>query len=683
MRDPIIKQHKDKKVFFFSKSVDPLSSAPNKTPEFVKFRSNLSFINKLLFNFLIFNIIVLGCFLIIILVSIASNVFALKNRIISYGTTGIKNLELAQKSLLSFDLEKSSTYFKNADESFNNAEKEISKAKFLTASLSIIPIVSDYEKSGRILIAVGKTTSEIGIELSEGAKEFSDKNKSSLDKIQIIVKREKNIKERIIKIENFLSKINTNILGKEYSIKIEKIKNLFPEINSYLNISETVFNNLPEISGIGKEKNYLLLFQNNNELRSTGGFIGSFGIIKLKDGEMKDFFIDDVYKLDKKYAEAVNSGLTPYIEPPFPMDPKSTGNWALRDSNLNPNFPESAKTISDFYEKEVRFSEDKKYPEKIDGIITITPTVLEEILSIIGPTTLEEYGLTIDSNNLLETIQIEVEAGQDKQKGKNPKEGILSLLKNKILEKISLLGSEENKKILFSVINKLDEKHILLYFNNQEMEGLIKKLNWAGEIKTSTDQDFLMVINNNFGGGKSSLKISELIEQQIKIDDDGSIIKKVDITREHTSDYYMKYFDPWSKQEMWLIGVNSNYMKIYVPKGSILLESSGTENKIDILEENSKTVFGSNFSLSPKQKKTISISYKLPFKIKKEDIMEYSLYLEKQPGSLNSLVTTKIELPNKTKIESSNLKKENTNTLSLSGDLLLDRFLYLAYSIKK
>lgn len=662
-------------------TIDSLTGYDSRNKEFFDLNSRINFLNKLLFNFLVFAVLVLTTFFLIIILSITSKTLEIKNKVLSSGVLGLKSLELAKDSFLKLDAEKSEYYFKLALQHFEEGNLEFSQAKLLTASLSILPVVSNYQQNAKNILDLGESVSEVGIEVTGIFKEISsigDKEKVS-QAIENIKKHSALIKEEIKSIENSLSRINTKFLDKNIALQIENIKKAMPQMKEYLGLTEDLLEKMPEVLGFDKEKNYLLVFQNNNEMRSTGGFIGSFGILKLKDGEIKDFFIDDVYKLDKKYSEAVGKGLTSYLEPPFPMDPKATGNWALRDANLNPDFPKTAETILDFWKKEVQFSENKKYPQEVDGIVSITPTVIEEILSILGPISLDEYGFSLDSGNLLETLQLEIEAGKDKQQGKNPKT-ILETLKNKLMEKFSSLKGEKAQKIISAIVTKLDEKHILLYSKDKEIENLAKKLKWTGEVKEEEGDDFLMVINNNFGGGKSSLKIDEFIEQEINIKEDGTIVKNVKITREHTSDYYLKYFDPWTKEEKWLVGVNNNYIKVYIPQGSKLIKAEGFENKVDVYNEGEKTAYGSNFTLEPKQKKTVSISYELPFRVKSGKLMKYSLYMQKQAGSLGSKTETRIKLPDRAKVESSN-GNINQKDVYFLGIISQDRSFYLTYSL--
>lgn len=649
----------------------------SKNPTFYTYNIKIEKINKLFFNFLSFSVLTLSIFTVIILTSIIFKIFEIKNNLIASGMTGINHLEKAQESILSSDIEKAQHNFKIAYKNFEEADRQLKKSGSLNASISIIPIASQYQQNIDNLIKIGKSTSVLGMDITEIIKQNENlKEQKNIQLINKINEKIPEIKKELSIIENSIIKIDTKYFDKNMAGKLDKIKTSLPLFKKYLLLGENILQEFPKILGSTEEQNYLLILQNNNEMRSTGGFIGSFGIIKIDKGEIKDFFIDDIYKLDNFYAKAVIEGKTPYIPPPAPMDPESTGTWCLRDANLNPDFTESAEKIIEFYEKEVLYVEEQKYPKKIDGVISLTPTVIEGIIKILGPIDVEEYGFTLTDKNILETLQVEVEAGKDKHSNKNPKI-ILELLKEKIINKFENIKNEKVKDITNIVLKNLDEKHILLYSKNYNFQDITNQLGWAGKINR-TKGDFLMVINNNFGGGKSSLKVDEQIEQEINISQNGTITKTLNITREHTSDYFFNYYDPWEKKDKWLIGINYNYIKVYVPKGSKLIKAEGFKDKIDIYNETDKTVYGSDFTISPKEKRTVKLMYELPFKIEKENIQPYSLIMQKQPGSLGSKIKTIINTPDFIKINTANTNLIKEKDFYL-GNLNIDRYLYLIY----
>src|SRR3990167_10266618 len=116
----------------------------------------------------------------------------------------------------------------------------------------------------------------------------------------------------------------------------------------------------------GEEKTFLILFQNNLELRPGGGFIGSFGILKVRDGSIPDFSVHDTGNFDGRIPST-----TP---PPYPMrETLRIDSWKLRDSNYSPDFRENATWAEIFYQM-------GQGEERFDGVVGGAAKVLTSFL---------------------------------------------------------------------------------------------------------------------------------------------------------------------------------------------------------------------------------------------------------------------------------------------------------------
>jgi hypothetical protein len=368
----------------------------------------------------------------------------------------------------------------------------------------------------------------------------------------------------------------------------------------------------------------------------------------------------------------------------------------MHDSNWFPDFPKSAQKAMMFYEK--------TGGPTTDGVITFTPTLMQKLLEITGPIEMPEYGVTLDADNFIELTQYKVEVDYDKKENKPKK--ILADLAPIVLEK--LFSNKDLKSISKTAdvfLSSLEEKHMLLYSQNRELESIISEQGWSGEVLNSS-KDYLSVINTNINGFKTDAVIEEKIEHIASLQSDGSVIDTVTITRKHTggkSDYE------------WLNKVNANYMRVYVPLGSKLLEASGQtresnlppldynalgfkrdsdvqneENgiKIDqdsgtrIYEDSGKTVFANWTYVSPQEETIITFKYLLPFTLFKISVGNsrqadsYSLVVQKQSGSTGSSFISDIIYPSDHEVKWSfpeEFKKSN-NKLRNKTTLERDRF---------
>src|SRR5205085_5831196 len=167
-----------------------------------------------------------------------------------------------------------------------------------------------------------------------------------------------------------------------------------PLIQNAIGQAEALLAVAPQVLGIGTPAYYLVEILDSTELRPGGGFIGNYGIATLSGGRLMTAHITDVDLLDKPFEAAGN--VIPY--PPaytwFDLAPES---WSFRDSNLDADFPTAAR-----YGEQTYVKEGGSVP--VQGVIAITPALIEHALVITGPIAVPEYQETVTAQNLIARI---------------------------------------------------------------------------------------------------------------------------------------------------------------------------------------------------------------------------------------------------------------------------------------
>jgi len=577
------------------------------------------------------------------------------------------NINSAIDDIKNKDFALSAGKFKEAYENFSKMSNSLEGlGKGVIVVSRFVPGASKLS-SGYYLTEAGKQLSLAGEKISNvantanGIKEKSSAGDNQIDIsiLEIFLSFEKDLGEvetYLSKAQENLEKVKTSDIPKENRDEIITLKTKLPIIIATVKEFSSNSHIMADFLGANGPRKYLFLFQNNQEMRPTGGFIGSYGVLDINgSGRIRNFFIDGIFNPDGQLLDKV--------VPPKPIQKISVA-WSLHDSNWFPDFPTSAKKAILFYEK--------TGGPTVDGVITLTPTVIQKFLDITGPIEMPEYGVTLDRDNFIQNIQYEVEVDYDKEENRPKK--ILSDLAPMILDKLS--QSRDAKTILSTtdVLNDaLKEKHILLYFYNAELQKMVSSLGWSGEVLKSND-DYLSVINTNINGYKTDGVVDEKISQDVTIFSNGEIVDTVTIKRKHNGG--ATNYEWWNK-------VNSDYMRVYVPKGAELLEVDGQTREIneDVVDYNSlnferdqdveneesqmkvdnktgtrvyvegdKTVFANWVYVSPQEEVVVKYKYKLPFKFT-GDIRSYSLMAQKQSGSIGSGFDLDINYPKDWKAE--------------------------------
>ncbi|MCL5017604.1 MAG: DUF4012 domain-containing protein [Patescibacteria group bacterium] len=366
-----------------------------------------------------------------------------------------------------------------------------------------------------------------------------------------LISRLENMQKNLTDLEKIMPEFkNQAIKIKDLSPTLSALYNIFDKnylsINLNIYKSEDVINALLSLLKSPNEVNVLILFQNPTEIRPGGGFLGSFAYVTLLNGSIKEIKVDDIYNADRQ--------LNVNVAPPKELS-SITPVWGARDANWFFNFPDSAQKVSYFLENSKLFSDSGI---KFDNVISINTNVLASLIDIVGPITLPNYGLTINSDNFLPELQHEIEAGQDKKPGQNPKR-ILSVLTPILIDKLK--GLDDNGKIdlLKDLSMAVSNKDIMAFSKTDDIQKIFLEFNLAGEvfnIPQNWNGDYLAIANANVAGGKSDAFINQNVSLKSQILEDGSITNNLTLTRTHTGQ---------KEKDWWYRATNYDYIKIFTP----------------------------------------------------------------------------------------------------------------------
>jgi hypothetical protein len=468
------------------------------------------------------------------------------------------------------------------------------------------------------------------------------------DRIDFIVKTIPDLLPKIDEIsakvqivDSELDKIDHNrypekFQGKELRSKLKLAKELVNQTAMFVVNGKPALEQAPYILGMDAPRTYFILFQNDKELRPTGGFLTAYAIMKVDKAKFEPVSSNDIYNLDAIYKPSIPAPdpIVRYIKGPYIL----SKNLRLRDMNWSPDFPTSMDTFT----KGI----DEAGVKNIDGIISVDTQLLTNLLSVIGPIGVPGFGnfsneIVPECNCPQAVYELESFADVEgpivwdpntgkivyKPKNADNRKSIIGPLMNSVMA--NALGQPKEKlPALFEAgFKSLIEKHVLFYMFNEGSQTALKDFGLGGAIR-EYEGDYLHINDANLGGRKSNLYATEDVDQLIEVARDGTITKTLTIT----------YKNP-EKHDGWLNSVLPNWVRVYVPKGSELIAAEGLEEKEDPYEDLNKTVFAGGFQLRPEGVSKITFKYKLPFKA---DGKEYKLLIQKQPGTDGFLYSIKL-----------------------------------------
>ena len=518
-----------------------------------------------------------------------------------------------------------------------------------------LPLMGNYISDGKHAIQAGEYGLEAGEIITAIIEPYADiigftgtqgeaENQTAQDRLDFVVKTIPDVIpkadlliEKVSLIRDEVDEIDPNrypeeIFDRPLRSQVAKGVEIIDIVAETIIQGKPLLESAPYLMGVDAEREYLVLFQNDKELRPTGGFLTAYSIAKVEKGKFEPVNSDDIYNLDSKYKPTIAAPepIIKYLKGPYIISRK----FRLRDINWSPDFYESMKTFSE---------ESTKVGLKgFDGIIAVDTQLLVNLLNVIGPVDVPGYGKysteIIPECNCPQVIY-ELESFADIEgpvvwsentgeivfapPNMDNRKKIIGPLMNSILSHTLGQPKEKMPALIDAAYKSLMEKHVLFYMVSEEHQKAVESFKVAGRID-GFEGDYLHINDANLGGRKSNLYVTQEVSQEISVASDGSVEKTLTITYKNPAPY-----------DGWLNSVLPNYVRVYVPKGSELVSSEGLEEKFDVYEEFGKSVFAGYFQLRPQGVAKVTFKYKLPFKAKSG----LSLLIQKQPGTGSPLYT--------------------------------------------
>lgn len=498
-----------------------------------------------------------------------------------------------------------------------------------------IPVARGYYLNGGHVLNAADTSIPLASSLLNAAEPIADvfgyktatgehEELSGQEKIETIIRNMPDISavlaESTPKIDSIiheLNEIDPKYLPKE--IQGYNLKQAYSDAAGFLKDGKSIFEDiqdvlvlLPGIAGSPEKKTYLILFQNDKEIRPTGGFLTAFGYAEVENGVLGKIVSEDIYNLDNQL----------YNSEPAPKEIQEYLNqyrWYIRDSNIYPDLVDSSNKFVEKYENQ-------RNPRPFDGIVYIDTQFVEEIMKVVGPIEMEKYGETITNENVV--YQLELYSEKLLSGGSDRKQFMEDLM-GEMVKKVIEARRDQWGGLFQGIWTSMESKHLLFYFHDPLVQKLVSDYGFAGRIDEDWEWDYLHINEANMGGLKSNLYVASSVDQEVEISKNGEITKTVKIHWENPE-----------PRDHWLNGPYRAWIRVYVPSGSTLLSGDLKERTINLEwseKDYGKTVF-ENIILVPTAESEdsgpgifdLEFTYKIPVKLPVN--YPYKLKIQKQPG---------------------------------------------------
>jgi len=476
-----------------------------------------------------------------------------KSEAVRKGSAAVAHMLAARDDVERMDWESAGRNLRDAREGFDAAGRELGVlGPTVTGILARIPGL-DALRAGRDILRAGHLLSDAGIAISDAVGTMTNlsdaadapgaKGISLAGAFPALEDAFTSAERGISEATSLLEGIDTADIPDDLREEFAGLRERLPHLREITARGAATVGFLRDFTGDGRSRRYLVLFQNSSELRPTGGFPGSYGILTVQNGRVTDWRADDIYNPDGQIRDL--------IVPPQQLQHITPG-WGMRDANWFADFSVSAPKVAEFWRLGGGTA--------VDGVLAIRPEVLGLILDATGPITLDGYDAIITAENFLPILQSQVET--DRPTGQ-PKR-IIADLAPIVLDRLASLPGERWVGLADGFRQALDRRDILLWFPDDNLQRYADESGWSGRILRE-DGDYLMVNIANIAGAKADAVTATAVKLETRLQD-GVLVHRLTLTRRN--DGHASPYGFYNK-------TNRSYVRILVPEGSTLRGITG------------------------------------------------------------------------------------------------------------
>ena len=547
-----------------------------------------------------------------------------------------------KQSVTDKDLAQSKVIMASLNQQLTLIDNKFKKLSYL----KLIPGAKDYYQDGQNLIKIGNDAIETGNIVIQAVEPYQDflglkgsgvsSAKTTEDRIAFLTQSVEgllphldSIDSKITEIDTLINKIDANrypetFRGIALRSSINQAKDSIGQAKKLVSDGKPILTKVSWLLGKDKTRNYLVVFQNDGELRPSGGFWTAYTTIAVNNGKISPGAASNIYDLDDKLSSTTPAPRlikSYHINVPY---------LNLRDSNLSPDFPTDAQIFLDGYYKAMG-----KKPQ-FDAVVALDTQVLVDLVKVLGKLDTTVGTFTTDADPRCSgcpkiIYDLEWISGRPRNYIEKDRKGFMGPLMRALLANAMGSGKDKMAPLATAFFNDIYQKHIMFYFTDPEVQKAAELANIAGQIvKTDSNTDYFHLNDANFASAKSNIFITQKIKHEIT-SKDGVVEHKVAIT----------YTNPAKASNCNLekgdLCLNAptyrDLFRFYVPTGSQLIKMTGSEVEPVKYEELGKQVFegfyGNKYPLYAMSNTKVTVQYTSSVKASKN----YVLYLQKQPGT--------------------------------------------------
>jgi len=417
------------------------------------------------------------------------------------------------------------------------------------------------------------------------------------------------------------SKVSSGLLA-----TVDGLTQAYDELANYHRVLLDSPDLLTAALGLKETQSYLILAQNNDELRPSGGYLSTYGWMTVRNGRITKY---DYQPTTTTSPNPPPDTLASQVQIPEWWIQYREPIYAAWDSSWYVDFPSTARMAAWYYDN----GGNPNSP--VDGVIGIDLVAFEYMLQELGSVYMPDYDVTVSASNFRETVYTIRAAGEGHKQ-------FVAAVYRQILGDWQRVDQEKSVEVRGALLKALLEKHIMLYFLDDALNDAVQVLGWQGEQKPALDTDYLLVADANLGN-KANRSVKRQFTYDVTIEDDGSLSGSLAIAYDFSE--RVAELDPAVGPEHG----DTNYRsltQVFVPANSTLTGAEDLSGPPTVVNTDTHTAFVARMGVDYNESERYQFFYTTPPLVEPfGSFYRYRLLVQKQPGTLSEPVSVQLRLP--------------------------------------
>lgn len=302
---------------------------------------------------------------------------------------------------------------------------------------------------------------------------------------------------------------------------------------------------LLRFAGAEGDRRYLFLSQNPDEIRPTGGFIGTYGLISMGPGAFALDRFEPIHVFLQRHPTAVVPAAEAgspfrFVNPPRAM--------SLANVNSTPDFAAAGRRAVDLW--------NGAGEPAVDGAFSVTPAFMARLLEVLGPVDVPDYGERVTAANIIERFDFYTDELEDLAITNVERKGFVASLAEVVMDRLLAAPANRWQALGDAMAAGFDAREAMAWSTDEVVAQALANRNWDGTLP-EVEGDFFY--NGEWSyAAKFNRGIRRTFDHHVQLRDDGSA--RITTTMVVANTRERSPFNPGTL----------SYVTLYGPAGAVL-----------------------------------------------------------------------------------------------------------------